>query len=54
MLVVKGTVFDHLNEVYPAFPEFDLRPGLSIAEHSNLHINIGDWEKEIAAMVLGP
>lgn len=57
VLVLKGTVFDRLEEVFPAFPEFDLPMRLSergdLERITNMHASIGQWENQIATMVLG-
>lgn len=57
VLVLKGTVFDRLEEVFPAFPEHD--PQLRFLEQgnserlTNMYARIGQWEKQISTMVLG-
>lgn len=57
VLVLKGTVFDRLEEVFPAFPEQD--PQLRFLEQgnwerlTNMYASIGQWEKQISTMVLG-
>lgn len=57
VLVLKGTVFDRLEEVFPAFPEHD--PQLRFIELgnserlTNMYARIGQWEKQISTMVLG-
>lgn len=57
VLVLKGTVFDRLEEVFPAYPELDLPLRLSgrddLERIINIHASIGQWEEQIATMVLG-
>lgn len=58
VLVVKGTLFGRIKEVLPAFPKLDISSDLSgvdmLEAHIKMHAGIGQWEKEIAARVLGP
>lgn len=57
VLVLNGTVFDRVEEVFPAFPELNLPMRLSeqgdLERIINMHASIGKWEKQIATMVLG-
>lgn len=58
VLLLKGTVFDRVEEVFPAFPELDLHLRFSEKDNleriTNMHASIDQWEKQIATMVLGP
>lgn len=57
VLMLKGTVFDRLEKVFPAYPELDLSLRLSerddLERIINMHASIGQWEEQIATMVLG-
>lgn len=53
VLIMRGTVFGRVSEVFPAFPEIDANPSQNWTKSANLHATIGEWEKEVAAKVLG-
>lgn len=53
VIVVKGTVFDHLREVYTPYPEVCLRPDMNPTGYFNLQATVGGWEREVSDKVLG-
>lgn len=53
-IVVKGTLFDVVTDVYPAFPDIKYRLDIHLTDYFQMHATIGEWEKSVADKVLGP
>ncbi|KAL1850694.1 hypothetical protein Daus18300_012837 [Diaporthe australafricana] len=51
-IVVKGTVFDTLTEVYPAFPDLDIPNDIYLTGYFKEHVKIGQWENSVATILL--